>query len=371
MVFSNRTSKKIASIVLTLILVVVSLAAFFSQPVSAGVMAPSKITIDKSQAGATNVTYTFNQTLSTGTAIDHIDIYFCTEQAASGTCTAPTGMNTGTPTLGTNNITGTSITESKISGGNNTIKVTIGSPATQDPLTLSMAFTGITNTSTANSSVYARIKTYSDASTVIDTGSAAIAVLTSTSITVTADVAPSFAFTVGAVNTSTSVNNATTTVTTTAGTIPFGTINPGGTAAIAAHDLTVVTNANNGYTVTIATTDPPLVSGSNNIDKFSGGDNATPAVWSAPDGTAKNVNSGFFGYTTEGSLGTGTAARFTSSGGNKWAGPTTSPLEVMYSANPTSDVGNTVRIGYEVQVNGYQPPGTYSGTVTLVATPTY
>jgi hypothetical protein len=365
-----KNLKRVTSIALSLIIVIVSLATLFTSTVQAGVMTNSKITIDNSRAGATGVTYVFNQTLTATTALDHITIYFCTESASTGTCTAPTGMNTGSPTMSASNINADSETVTKIAAGDNTINVATTNPTTQTQA-LTMTFTGITNTSTADSTVYARITTYSDASTVIDTGKAAIAVLTSTSISVTTDVAPSFAFTVAAVNAAQTVNTANTTITTTASTIPFGSIEAGGTSAIGAHDLTVITNAVGGYTVTINTTDPPLVSGSNNIDKFSGGDNTTPAVWSTPDGTAKNVNSGFFGYTTEGALGTGTADRFTSGGGNKWAGPTTSPLELMYSANATSATGNTVRVGYQVQVNGYQPPGSYSGTVTLVATPTY
>jgi hypothetical protein len=208
---------------------------------------------------------------------------------------------------------------------------------------------------------------------VIDTGRAAIGILDTGSISVTANVAPSFAFTVAPVLTGQMVNNIATTVDTTATTIPFGDVLPGGAAVTAAHDLTVSTNAEGGYTVTVKATDPPLVdtiNTNNNIDNFSGS-NATPATWSAPAGATKNINTGYFGYTTnDATLGTGTADRFTSSA-NQWAGFSTSPEEVMYNSSATSFAGQTVRIGYQVQVDGYQPPGSYAGTITLVATPTY
>ena len=119
-----------------------------------------------------------------------------------------------------------------------------------------------------------------------------------------------------------------------------------------------------------ATATPPLVDGKNNIDEFTG-TNASPTTWSSPAGSAASVNTGFFGYTTnDASLGTGTATRFTSSGGNKWSGTTTSPLEVAYSATGVSSAEVT-RVGWQAEVNGLQPAGSYTGTVVLVATPTY
>jgi len=185
---------------------------------------------------------------------------------------------------------------------------------------------------------------------------------------VTASVDPTFTFTVAAVNSGGSVNSATTNVTTTATTVPFQTLSSG-TPKIAAHDLTVTTNATAGYVITVKASDPPLADGSKNIDTFTG-TNASPTTWSAPAGSSASVNTGFFGYTTnDSSLCTGTATRFTSSGGNKWSGTTTSPHEVACSTGSVS--AETTRVGWQTEVNAVQPPGSYSGVVTLVATPTY
>jgi hypothetical protein len=239
---------------------------------------------------------------------------------------------------------------------------------------MNLNFTGVTNPSTINSTYYVRTTTYSDTGSIVIDGttSTAFAVLDTSSIAVSATVDPNLTFSVAGVASSGTVNSATTTVTTTATTIPFGSLTAG-TAAIGAHDLTVSTNAGNGYTITAshsATAQagfPPLVSGAtNNIDTFTG-TNTSPATWSAPNGVTANTSTGFFGYTTEDtSLCVGTAGRFS---GNKWAGSTTTGQEVVCSATGVSS--RTIRVGWQVQVNSIQPSGSYTGTVALVATPTY
>lgn len=171
---------------------------------------------------------------------------------------------------------------------------------------------------------------------------------------------------------SVNATNLTSGVTSTASTIPFGTLTAG-TPKVAAQDITVTTNASSGYTVTASHSansqgvSAPLISGAtNNIDPFSG-TNASPVTWSSPAGSTGNTNTGYFGYTTEdSSLCSGTAGRF---GSNKWAGSTTIGTEVACSTTGVSS--ETTRVGYQIEVNNVQPPGSYSGTVILVATPTY
>jgi hypothetical protein len=182
----------------------------------------------------------------------------------------------------------------------------------------------------------------------------------------TASVDSSFTFSLAAVTTG-SVNGQAINVTsgTSASTIPFGTLATGGTKVVA-HDATVVTNASNGYQVTVnALANPPLADASNNIDYFTG-TNATPTTWSSPAGSSANVNTGFVGYTTESTTLAGSASRFSS---NKWAGLTTTADQVMYSTTGTTST--TTRLGWQAEVNSYQPEGQYTGTVIVVATPTY
>ena len=77
-----------------------------------------------------------------------------------------------------------------------------------------------------------------------------------------------------------------------------------------------------------------------------------------------------FGYTTnDATLGTGTAARFTT-GGPKYAAFTTSNAEAGYSGAAVSS--ETIRLGYAVGISGTTPAGTYgSSTVIITATPAY
>jgi len=351
------------------LLSVSSSVLMMTRPVYAGTFTNAKLTISDSRAGQTAVTYDFAFTTTVTTAIKQVDITFCT--TPTGTCTAPTGLDVGaTPVLDSDNIAGTGRTTTNPTG-DNTIRVVIGTPATQSTQAVTMSVTGVTNSTTVNSSYFARIRSFSDTGTTeIDNQNVAVAVLDTNSLSVTAEVGSTFTFAVAAATTGT-VNGAAIDVTdTTNSTIPFGVLSAGA-SKIAAHDASVYTNSNNGYTITVRTlANPPLVDGSNDIDPFTSG-NASPATWSAQNGKAANTNTAFFGYTTnDATLGTGTADRFTSSGGDKWAGFTTSPVEVAYSATGVSAT-ETTRIGWQAEVNSLQPPGNYAGTVILVATPTY
>lgn len=374
--------KKVSSLpqrlaLVLLILMLVGIPPFvnlYAGQANAGTFSNYKLQINNSQAAATAVTYGFFLTTTATTAIKQIDIQICT--TPSGACSAPSGFSSGSPTLSSDNIAGTGRTTTAPSA--NAFRVVIGTPATQAAQNVTMNFTGVTNPSTINTTYYARTTTYSDTgSTVIDgPTTAGFAILDTTSIAVSANVDSSFTFSVAGVSSGANFNGGTgnINVTTTGATIPFSSLTAG-TPKIAAHDLTVTTNANNGYTVTASASAtaqagfPPLISGAtNNIDAFTG-TNSTPATWSSPGGTSANVNTGFFGYSTEdSSLCTGTATRFTS-GGAKWAGTTTTGTEVACSAAAVTS--ETTRVGWQAEINNVQPGGSYTGTVILVATPTY
>jgi len=364
---TKRRFGQFISVLLVLGLISISFASFITPKVQAGTFTPAKVTISDSRAGNASTTYDFAFTTTVTDSIKQLNVVFCT--TASGACTTPTGMDTTGATRASDNLAGTGRTDTFT--GNGTLTTVITTPASQSTQAVTVSYTGITNSTSADTTYFARVTTYSDTgSTVIDSATLAFAILTSTSLAVTADVGSTFSFSVAAA-TSGSVNGASINVsTTTANSIPFGVLSSGA-PKIAAHDISVLTNSPNGYTVTVkTTTDPPLQDNTNNIDKFTG-TNAAPASWTSPDGTSANVNTGFFGYTTNDStLGTGTPDRFTSSSGNKWAGATTSPLEVAYSAAGTGSADVT-RVGWQAEVNGLQPPGSYTGTVILVATPTY
>lgn len=370
---NKKSAKIIAVLILAILLAYPPLVNLFVTQANAAGLTHYNVQINNSQAAATGVTYSFNWTTSVTTAIAEIDIQVCT--TPSGTCVAPSGFSTGTPTLASSNIAGSSITTTGSTA--NLFKLNVGSPATQTTQTMNLNFTGITNPSGANTTYYVRTTTYSDAgSTVIDgPTSAAFAVLDTNSIAVSATVDPNFTFTVaravtGNVNGNYSGSDAINVSTTTNNSIPFGTLNTS-TASVSAHDITITTNAGNGYEVTASSSAvPPLVSGSDNIDSFTG-TNGTPTAWSAPVGSTPDVNTGFFGYTTSSNaLCTGTANRFTdNSSYQRYAGFSTTGGEVACSTTPKSS--DTTRVGWKLQINNIQPAGQYTGSIILVATPTY
>ncbi|MGI8419981.1 MAG: hypothetical protein ACR2LN_05060 [Candidatus Levyibacteriota bacterium] len=383
--FPKQRIKLLASLLLVILLTLPPLVNVFVFQAHAATLTSAKVNISDSRAGVV-ANHTFQFVTPSTTNIKTITFQYCT--TASGSCTAPAGMVlSASPTLGTvAGIGGTTYTPTSSSGtctgtgnSNCTLTLTVTTPAAQTGgSTVIVPFlTGITNPTTINSTYYVLVTTKDGSAVTIDgPTSVAFAILDTTSVAVSASIDPSFTFSIAGISTGGNFNGGTgnINVTTTATTIPFGSL-VALTPKIAAQDLTVGTNAANGYTVTASTSanaqsgNPPLISGTtDNIDPFTG-TNGTPTTWSNPSGTVADTNTGFFGYSTEdATLCTGSVNRFTN-GGAKWAGPSTTGAEVICNAAGVST--ETTRVGWEVSVDGVQPSGSYTGTVVYVATPTY
>lgn len=322
----------------------------------AATLTTGSVSISDSRPSTASTTYTLNFSNVTTSSTKCIQVIF-SDAATSGS--VPTGMVTSGVTLsGTSTYMPTPASWAAASSVAGTVKVTFTTgetPASASNRTLVLG--GITNGSTADTAYYAQVSSYgnTDCSTSpLDTGIATFIYTNGQTVSLTID--PSISFTVNSVASSQTVNGATTTVTSTATTAPFGTVSSSANA-IAAQDLTVTTNAGNGYTTYARYTAAPT-NGTHSITDWTG-TNATPTTFSA-SGTES------FGYTTNSTSLSGTAARFSS---NKWAAFTTANLEVGHStAAVTSD---TTRIGYQVGVGSTTPAGTYTGTVILTTTPAY
>lgn len=168
---------------------------------------------------------------------------------------------------------------------------------------------------------------------------------------------PTLTISFAGVNSGTTIAGATTTITSGANAINYGSLVPNVTA-VAAQTLTVSTNATGGYTTTLQQ-DGDLRN--NNSDSISpvAGTNASPAAW--PTG----ITVGYFGYhTTDSALCTGTSARFSSN--NTYAAATTSPAEVACST--TTATNEQTSIVYKVEIGTQQDAGTYQNTITYVTT---
>lgn len=208
------------------------------------------------------------------------------------------------------------------------------------------------------------------AGTMTDLGHTRVVILDT--VLVTAQVDTVFEFTVYGNTTGGTVNGESTTITSSSTTIPFGTL-ASGVPQTLSQDLTVETNAINGFVVTVETDQSLLSSTGADIDNFKDDVIAAPAVWEAPSvglDIADEKTWGHWGLTSEDSdLNTGEFV------GNKWAGVTSTPRQVFSHDGPadavTPDKGSTT-VGYKVEISALQEAGDdYSTTLTYIATPTF
>jgi hypothetical protein len=201
-----------------------------------------------------------------------------------------------------------------------------------------------------------------------DTGRTRVAILSN--VTVTATVDTSFVFTISGLATSTTINGTTTTGSTTATAIPFGTLTAGAIKTLGQR-MNVTTNARNGFVVTVAQNQNLLSSTGADIDGFiDGAYTNTPTAWIAPTNNIANENTwGHWGLTSNDDLNANEFA------GNKYVAASTTPRQI-FTHNGPSD-GTTANIGqadvaYNVQITPLQEAGNdYSTILTYVATPTF
>lgn len=207
--------------------------------------------------------------------------------------------------------------------------------------------------------------------TMPDSGQVRVAIIDQ--VTVSASVDASLTFTVTGIASGQAVNGTTTNAASTNNTVPFGTL-PIGTIRTLAHDLSVATNATNGFTVTVQQTGALQSTTGATIDGFSNGSNTnTPIAWQAPSGTIANPNTyGHWGITSNDAS---VAARSAQFGSNQWVSGSTTPIAIMGHTGPsdglTAGQGKT-RVGYQTQITALQEAGDdYSTTLRYVATPTF
>jgi len=198
-----------------------------------------------------------------------------------------------------------------------------------------------------------------------DSGSTRVAIVDN--VTVTASVDTTFTFTVDAVAGGATVNGTTTGASSTATTIEFGEL-VANTASTAAQDLTVVTNAANGFTVTV-TSDGQLNSTNGaDIDGFRNGNfDSTPVAWESPSASIGSEETyGHWGLTSDDS---------DYFGSGEYVSASTTPVEIFAHTGPTdgSTTGEgTTRVGYTAEISALQEAANdYTATLTYVATPVF
>lgn len=309
-------------------------------------------------AGGTAVTYTFAFTPAQTTNIKSVNIDIC--DSASGTCTpgttgVPSGLTTTGAAVGTVSGLGSGGSWTGSFGTNGRLRITNSSSAGA-PSAASVQFTGITNPNATNTTFYARITTYSDAAytTAIDTGT--VATSTANQIQLSASVDETLVFCTGTSGvTSSSCAGATGTA------VNLGALTASSTGT-GTSQIGVSTNANSGYAVTV--NGATLTSGSNTIAALA-------------SQTASSQGSAQFGLNLK--------ANTTPSVGSEVAGSGTATATANYgtsnqfrfvtgdqvASKNSADAFRLFTVSYIANIPGNQPAGTYTATMTYIATATF
>lgn len=201
-------------------------------------------------------------------------------------------------------------------------------------------------------------------------------------VVVTARVSAALAFTVEGVEDTETLHGGGIDISTQPDAIDFGTLDIN-TAYIAAQDLSITTNASDGYSVTVWQDQDLRSPGGDTIKAFQDGTPIAPAssiAWAAPGGDLGDPDTwGHFGFTSQDRQVGATCLDVTSEAGyffgGGWAGFNgDTPEEVMCHTGPSDGEAEhigTTRVGYQIEITALQPAGDYTNTLTYIATPTF
>lgn len=297
-----------------------------------------KIQLDPASSG-------FSQAFSTATSSD----IFVLDDGTATTYTAVGNYNGGSDENLTLTMTGSTIATSSV------VTVVVGSSTAL-----------WTNPSSAGSRVV-RI-----AGTMTNNGDTRVAIIDD--VVVTASVDTIFTFTISGLATSSVVNTtATTTASSTATELSFGTLTPG-VPKVLGQELTVATNARNGFTVTVVEDQNLTSSTGADIDLFANGaTSSTPVSWTTPTNVIdQDQTQGHMGVTSNDADMAGATNDFTS---DKFAGNFNTARPVFSHTGPadgTTQNKGKARVAFKIEIGTLQEAGTdYTNTLTYVATPVF
>ena len=254
------------------------------------------------------------------------------------------------------------------SAGNRTVTLTACGSVAAQQITIGFINSHVVNPTTVGS------YKINIGGTQTDSGIAMVAILSQ--VTVTASVDTTLTFTVAGVASGQQVNNEQVSTTSSATAIGFGTL-ASGTPVIAAQDLTVSTNAQNGFIVTVHEDQNLLSANGADIDLFSDGSAVfTPVAWATPTAALGVENTyGHIGLTSNDT--DLNANEFFSGSVIKWTGafgPTTTRT-IFSNTGPSDGVTQNIgkaRIGYKILVSSLQEAATdYTNHLIYICTPTF
>lgn len=210
-----------------------------------------------------------------------------------------------------------------------------------------------------------------------DSGKTMVAIIDH--VTVSASVDTSFVFTVdGLASTSPAVNGATLTGDSTATLLDYGELTAGN-AEVLGQELTVTTNALNGFAVTVESDGNLRSANGADIDNFDDGSDVADVgtQWNSPTPDIDDENTwGHWGLTTDdGDLFSDGNYYTTDFASNDFIAASTSPRVVFAHSGPsdgtTVDKGSTT-VAYQVEISALQEAADdYTAILTYIATPTF
>ncbi|MCK5416269.1 hypothetical protein KAI92_02480 [Candidatus Parcubacteria bacterium] len=345
----QKTKKSRFAIVAVLIFSMVAMYGYMPVARAASLTSVSD-TISDSDVSVSNVTHTV--AFTTGQALTQnyrIDVTFPDEvNMAVATSTCPASST------------------ASIAGKVVTCTVDSGQTLATGAYTITVAST--TNPTAGGYTV--QIVTETDAAVEVENGSARFYILDD--VTVTAHVDASLTFTVDGLASTTVVNGVICSVDTASTSMDFETLDNTSSTTVC-QQLTVVTNASGGYSVTVAQ-DHNLESAVNaDIDEFANGSGGSvAAVWSSPTASLGSENTyGHFGLTSEDAV----LAAGNTFGDALYVGfDESNAVEVMYHNGPANGAGEGVgltQVAYTAEVSSLQEAGDYTNALTYVATAIY
>ena len=334
---------------------------FVPQTANAAQITARKLTLSSSNPAGSNATttYTLNFTVPSATVLQSLSATVCT--TASGACTTPTGFANSSSTLSSQPTNlGDAAGWTVNTGTAGSLRISKAGNVAAPTGAQTVVFGNVQNPTTANQTFFARISTYSDASwtTAVDNGT--VASSTATQITLSGTMDESLVFCAG---TSITGQNC--------GTIAGSAVSLGTFSTTAASTGTSVmaasTNGVSGYSITVngGTLTCATCSGSPTIAALAS--QTASSVGTAQFGAnlRSNTSPSTFGADPSGT-GTGT---YTANYGTANQYRFVTGDSVASAAASTN--ANTFTASYIANVPGNQPAGTYTATMTYIATATF
>ncbi len=353
-----RIKQKLNLALTQAVILVLVIWAVLPMVASAAQITSRKVTLGSSAASAsTSYTLTSATLPTSGTAVQSVAAQACA--AASGACSTPSGFTSGSSTL-SSQPSGLGCA----SGWTNSVAVTgslrITATCASTPSgSVSIAWGSVTNPSATNTTFYLRITTYSDTAWTTPIDSGTVAVSTATQISLTGTMDESLVFCTGTSITGTDCG------TVAGSSVSFGTFSSSSTSS-GTSVMAASTNGVSGYSITIngstltcsACSGSPTIAALATQTASSTGtaqfgvnlkDNATPNIGAEVSGTGSGAASANYG--------TADQFRFVTAD------------SVAAAAAATN--ANTFTVSYIVNVPGSQTAGTYTATMTYIATATF